>query len=115
MDNQKSDSSNLSEGFNLRVGSLDLISQKATQVQQILPMIEQRIREEVEPRVQEAEKDLIAIIKIELGKLGINADLTKTHQYVSGIADRYRERLVGERMEALAKFMVNVSKAIPPA
>ena len=92
----------------INTSTLDTISARITLTpgQQILPMIEQRIRDEIEPRAQQAEKDLIAIISIELGKLGINPSLTGTHAYARGIADNYRERLVGERIEAIVDGLV---------
>lgn len=75
----------------------------------ILSMIEQRIRDEIEPRAQQVEKDLIAIISIELGKLDINADLTGTHAYARGIADKYRAHQIGKRLDALVDFMANIA------
>lgn len=88
-------------GFGLSLNPL-----KPVPSQQILPMIEQRIRGAVEPQAQQAEKDLNAIINIELGKLGFNPAMTNTGQYVSGIADKYRERLVAERIAALVDSLV---------
>jgi hypothetical protein len=104
MDNMKIDGSILA-GHVIGYG-LDFITQKPAQAQRILPMIEQRIRDEVEPQVKQADKDLTAIISIELRKLGINPSLTTMHQFASGIADNYRERLVGERIEALVDSLV---------
>jgi hypothetical protein len=115
MDNLKFDGSILTKRIGMNGGGqvtgfgLDSITQKPTQSQLILPTIEQRIRDEVEPRAQQAEKDLIAIINIELVKLGINPVLTGTHAYARGIANKYRERLVGERIDALVDFMANIA------
>jgi hypothetical protein len=103
MDNMKFDGSILAKGFVIGWGS---VTQKPDQAQRILPMIEQRIRDDVEPKARQAEKDLTAIISIELRKLGINPNLTNMHQFTSGIADKYRERLVSERIEALVDSLV---------
>jgi hypothetical protein len=93
-------------GFVKGFGVVDTTAPKSLP---LLSMIEQRIRDEIEPSAQQAEKDLIAIISIELGKLGINPSLTGTHAYARGIADKYRERLVGERIDALVDFMANIA------
>lgn len=96
-------------GSNGALTGLDFITQKPIRSARILTMIEQHIRDEIEPLAQQAEKDLIAIISIELGKLGINPDLAGTLAYTRGIADKYRQRLVGERIGALIDFMANIA------
>lgn len=95
------------------VKGFGLIDTAAPKPLPILSMIEQRIRDEIEPRAQQAEKDLIAIISIELAKLGINPSLTGTHAYARDIADKYRAHQVGKRLDALVDFMVAVSDTTP--
>lgn len=88
------------------VKGFGLIDSAALKPLPILSMIEQRIRDDVEPQVKLADNDLTAIISIELRKLGINPSLTNMHQFASGIADKYRERLVCERIAAIVDGLV---------
>lgn len=99
---------NLTIDGSIATSTLDTISARITLTpgQQILPMIEQRIRDDIEPRAQQVEKDLVAIINIELGKLGINPSMTSTYQFAQGIADKYLERLVCERIEAIVDGLI---------
>ncbi|MDQ2822050.1 MAG: hypothetical protein M3Y65_16920 [Pseudomonadota bacterium] len=94
---------NLKIDGSINTSTLETISARLTlsPAQQIMETIEQRIQEEVKPQVDQAEKDLIAIVTIELDKLGINAQLTNTYQFASGIADKYRDRLVDQRIAAI--------------
>lgn len=39
--------------------------------------------------------------------MGINPGMTNTHQYVSGIVDKYRESLVGERITAIVDGLIS--------
>lgn len=107
MDNLKIDGNILAKNFCINGGAFDFITGRPVQSKQILSMIEQRIRDEVEPKVLQTEKDLMAIISIELNKLGIKPSMTSTHQYVSSIVDKYREGLVGERITAIVDGLVS--------
>lgn len=110
MDNIKIDGGILAGNLSVKnyagLTGLDFVTQKPTQAQSILPMIEQRIRDAVEPQVNQARADLEAIIAIELDKLGVKAHFTSLYQFTDSIAKQYEERLVAERIAALVDSLI---------
>jgi len=73
----------------------------------ILDMLQMSIHAIVNPIVDKAQNKLESIIADELLKLGINPSLTSLYPFAQGIADQYRNKLVGARIKAIVDGLVS--------
>jgi Spy/CpxP family protein refolding chaperone len=78
----------------------------ATPAQTILPMIEQRIRQQVKPLVYEARLSMERAVVAEFKKMGIDWMMTSYAQFSESAAKQYAEKLVAERIAALVDSLV---------
>lgn len=101
----------------LNTATLSSISAQATPTpaQQILPMIEQRIRASIRAEVEQTRKHLESAIGAELVKLGFDAEFNKSWQFASEVATEYGEMLVRKRIKAIVDDLVNEKPAEPIA
>jgi hypothetical protein len=79
----------------------------STPADQILPMIERRIRASIREEVEQTRKHLESVIGAEMVKLGFHADFNKSWQFASEVATEYGETLVGKRIKAIVDGLVS--------
>lgn len=75
---------------------------------QILPMIEDRIRNSIRKEVEEVRAGLVETLGVEARKLGLRLD-ARSAQFAEMMAKDYGEKLVRDRIVAL------VDSLLPPA
>lgn len=75
---------------------------KAPQSMQILPMIESRVRSEVDKQVVSVKRLASDQVNEVLASLGIKDDRREANRFIAAVIDQHRERLVYERMVAIA-------------
>jgi glutamate racemase len=68
---------------------------------QIVNMIEQRIRSEVRPQAMAMADEMRVRLEAEVTGLGCSHYLTSLHKFVDEVCDQYSEKLVNERYSAL--------------